>query len=143
MKVAVFAHGLENGSFAKLATTLIPEFQKLGIETEAVVSIGQPSDFAAFDFPVHKVGSGLRSIPALVGYLLSKCDCEPAPLVLGLVLGPLVDQHFRRALLVSNGDPSIFLSRPISASLLVITAVLLIITVVPPLRRRRDEMAAE
>lgn len=82
-------------------------------------------------------------IAALVGYVLSKCDCEPAPLVLGLVLGPLVDQHFRRALLVSDGDPLIFLQRPISAGFLAVTAVLLVMTVVPALRRRRDLMVEE
>ncbi|HEY4201281.1 MAG TPA: tripartite tricarboxylate transporter permease [Devosiaceae bacterium] len=82
-------------------------------------------------------------IAALAGYVLSKCNCEPAPLVLGLVLGPLIDQHFRRALLVSNGDPMIFLTRPISAGLLAVAVVLLIITIVPALRKRRDEMVEE
>jgi putative tricarboxylic transport membrane protein len=82
-------------------------------------------------------------ISALVGYVLHKCRCEPAPLVLGLVLGPLIDQHFRRALLVSNGDPSIFLTRPISAILMAIAVVLLVITIVPALRQRRDKIVEE
>lgn len=80
---------------------------------------------------------------ALVGYVLGKCGCEPAPLVLGFVLGPLIDQHFRRALLVSNGDPMIFLERPISAGLLAVALALLAITIVPALRKQRDRMVEE
>lgn len=79
----------------------------------------------------------------LAGYLLSRYACSPAPLILGLVLGPLVDEHFRRALLVSDGDPSIFLTRPISAGLLAVAALLIVITIIPALRRRRDEMVQE
>lgn len=80
---------------------------------------------------------------ALVGYVLGKCGCEPAPLVLGFVLGAMIDKHFRRALLVSGGDPTIFVERPISAGLLLVALVLLIVTVVPTLRRQRDRMVEE
>ncbi|MBL0928584.1 MAG: tripartite tricarboxylate transporter permease [Alphaproteobacteria bacterium] len=80
---------------------------------------------------------------ALIGYVLGKCNCEPAPLVLGFVLGAMIDKHFRRALLVSDGDPAIFIERPISAGLLAVAVLLLVITVVPGLRRQRDRMVEE
>ena len=54
----------------------------------------------------------------IVGYVLVKLGCEPAPLLLGFVLGPLLEEHLRRAMIISRGDPMIFLTRPISAALL-------------------------
>ncbi|HEX2221516.1 MAG TPA: tripartite tricarboxylate transporter permease, partial [Candidatus Limnocylindria bacterium] len=54
----------------------------------------------------------------LLGYILVKLGCEPAPLLLGFVLGPLLEEHLRRAMIISRGDPSIFVTRPISAVLL-------------------------
>jgi TctA family transporter len=57
----------------------------------------------------------------LLGFLFVKLDCEPAPLLLGFVLGPMMEEHLRRSLLLSRGDPSIFLTRPISLLLLLIT----------------------
>ncbi len=53
----------------------------------------------------------------ILGYVLVKLDCEPAPLLLGFVIGPMLEEHLRRAMLISRGDPSVFLTRPISAVL--------------------------
>ena len=61
----------------------------------------------------------------VIGYLLRKLQCEPAPLLLGFILGPMLEENFRRSLLVSSGDPSIFFTRPISLGFLVASAVLL------------------
>ena len=55
----------------------------------------------------------------ILGYFLIKLGCEPAPLLLGFVLGPLLEQHLRRALIISHGDPTVFLTRPISLALLI------------------------
>ncbi|WP_433831681.1 tripartite tricarboxylate transporter permease [Actinoplanes sp. CA-015351] len=74
----------------------------------------------------------------LLGYVLIKCGCEPAPLLLGFVLGPLLEENLRRALIISRGDPSVFLTRPISAALLLLAAAALAITVLPAIRQRRD-----
>ena len=82
-------------------------------------------------------------IASIGGYVLSKCECEPAPLILGLVLGPLLEENFRRALLVSNGDPAIFLSRPISLCLLMAAAGLLALIIVPVFRKERDAIVKE
>lgn len=60
----------------------------------------------------------------LLGFLFIKLECEPAPLLLGFVLGPMLEEHMRRALLLSRGDPSIFITRPISLILLVATLAL-------------------
>jgi putative tricarboxylic transport membrane protein len=79
----------------------------------------------------------------LIGYWMSKHDFEPAPLVLAFVLGPLIEENLRRAMLIARGDPTVFVSRPISAGLLLVAAVLLILAVLPMIRKRRDEVFVE
>jgi putative tricarboxylic transport membrane protein len=61
----------------------------------------------------------------LIGYFFIKAGFEPAPLLLGFILGPLMEENLRRALLISDGDPSVFVSSPISAGLLATSVVLL------------------
>ncbi|OGA43116.1 MAG: hypothetical protein A3G25_17365 [Betaproteobacteria bacterium RIFCSPLOWO2_12_FULL_63_13] len=78
-----------------------------------------------------------------VGYLFSKLNCEPAPLLLGFVLGPLMEENFRRALLLSDGDFSVFLTRPIPLVLLVITGALLASILLPAFRRTREKAFVE
>jgi putative tricarboxylic transport membrane protein len=67
----------------------------------------------------------------LIGYLFKKLDCEPAPLLLGFVLGPFMEENLRRAMLLSHGDPSVFVTRPISAGLLIAALILLGLIVLP------------
>ena len=76
----------------------------------------------------------------LIGYLLAKLRCEPAPLLLGAVLGPLMEQHFRRALVLSRGDFTTFITSPLSLALLVIAAVLVVIAMLPAIQKKRDEV---
>jgi TctA family transporter len=78
-----------------------------------------------------------------IGYLLLKLGCEPAPLVLGLVLGPMMEEYLRRALLISLGDPLILLSSPISAGFLIAAVALLASIAVPAIRSRREEALKE
>src|SRR5215470_15677716 len=85
----------------------------------------------------------LTGIFGLVGYWLSKHEFEPAPMLLGFVLGPLMEENLRRAMLIARGDPSTFLTRPISGSLLALAAFLLIIAVLPTIARKRDEVFVE
>ncbi|SDN41192.1 tripartite tricarboxylate transporter permease [Ensifer sp. YR511] len=79
----------------------------------------------------------------LFGYLMVRCGCEPAPFVLGFILGPMLEENLRRALTISQGDPSVFLTRPISLSLLVAAAALLALLVAPVFRNRREEIFQE
>jgi putative tricarboxylic transport membrane protein len=79
----------------------------------------------------------------LLGYVLVKLGAEPAPLLLGFVLGPLLEQHMRRALIISHGDPMTFLTRPVSLALLVVAVVALVLAVLPSIRRRREEVFRE
>jgi len=72
------------------------------------------------------------------GYVLRKLDCEPAPLLLGLILGPLLEENFRRSMSLSGGDFSIFFTRPISATLLIGAALLLGFVLLPAVRRQRE-----
>ena len=76
---------------------------------------------------------------AFVGYFFRKVGCEPAPLVLGFILGPLLEENLRRALLLSRGDPMTFIDNPLSAGLFIAAIVLLIAMIAPALRRRRAE----
>jgi putative tricarboxylic transport membrane protein len=79
----------------------------------------------------------------LIGYWMSKHDFEPAPLVLAFVLGPLIEENLRRAMLIARGDPSVFVTRPISAGLLLVAAALLALALLPMIRKRRDEVFVE
>ena len=75
-----------------------------------------------------------------VGYVLLKLDCEPAPMVLGYILGPMMEENLRRAMLMAKGDPSVFVTRPISLSFIIITVGILIVMVAPAVKRRRAEI---
>lgn len=79
----------------------------------------------------------------LVGYVLAKLRCEPAPLLLGFVLGPLLEEHLRRAMILARGDPSTFVTRPISGALLALAAVVLVVVLLPAVRKKRDEVFVE
>ncbi|MDB6454181.1 tripartite tricarboxylate transporter permease [Falsirhodobacter sp. 20TX0035] len=79
----------------------------------------------------------------VLGYILIKLKCEPAPLLLGFVLGPMMEEYFRRAMLLSRGDATVFISRPISAVILAIAAIALFSAFAPKLRRRREEIFVE
>ena len=79
----------------------------------------------------------------LFGYLLAKLKFEPAPLLIGFVLGPMMEEHMRRAMLLSRGDAMVFIERPISASLLAIGAIALGAMLLPAIRKKKDEALAE
>jgi putative tricarboxylic transport membrane protein len=79
----------------------------------------------------------------VLGYIFSRLGCEGAPFLLGLVLGPQMEEYFRRAMLLSRGDPSVFVQRPISLGLLIATAVLLIIMALPGIKKAREEAFQE
>jgi putative tricarboxylic transport membrane protein len=79
----------------------------------------------------------------LLGYVLRKLDCEPAPLLMGFVLGPALEENFRRALIVADGSFAMFVQRPISLALLLVAAALLVSVALPYIRRRRVEVFQE
>jgi TctA family transporter len=79
----------------------------------------------------------------LLGYVLIKLGCEPAPLLLGFVLGPLLENHMRRALIIAHGDPTTFVTRPISLVLLIVAAIALVLAVLPSIRRKREVVFQE
>ena len=71
------------------------------------------------------------------GYDASKWGCEAAPLILGFVLGPLMEENLRRAMLISRGDPSVFFTRPISLGMLLVSFALLLMVVMPQFQKKR------
>ncbi|MCZ7657987.1 MAG: tripartite tricarboxylate transporter permease [Xanthobacteraceae bacterium] len=85
----------------------------------------------------------MAAVFGLVGYWLIKHDFEPAPMMLGFVLGPLMEENLRRAMLIARGDATTFLTRPISAGLLAVAAALLVIAILPAIRGRREEVFVE
>ena len=80
---------------------------------------------------------------ALVGYTLVKFNFEPAPLTLGFVLGKMMEESLRQALIISRGDVMAFVERPISALLLMVAVIMLAIALLPKIRKRRDEVFVE
>lgn len=97
---------------------------------------------------VYSVNSNVFDLYAvagfgLMGYVLMKLRCEPAPLLLGFVLGPMLEENLRRAMILGRGDPTTFLTRPISATLLVMTVVVLVLVLLPSIRKKRNEVFVE
>jgi TctA family transporter len=78
-----------------------------------------------------------------IGYLFIKLGTEPAPLLLGFILGPMMEEYLRRALLLSRGDWSVFVTRPISAGLLAGAVLLLVIVLMPSVKSKREEAFVE
>jgi putative tricarboxylic transport membrane protein len=79
----------------------------------------------------------------LVGYALVKLGFEPAPLLLGFVLGRLMEENLRRALIISRGELTTFIERPISAGLLAVALILLVIAFLPAVQKEREEIFVE
>jgi putative tricarboxylic transport membrane protein len=86
---------------------------------------------------------GLMALFGLLGYMLLKFGCEPAPMLLGFILGPLMEENLRRAMLLSRGNPITFIERPLSAGLLAAAAGLLLLVVLPQFRKTREQAFQE
>ena len=89
-------------------------------------------------FDIH-----LTAFCGLLGYVFSKLECEPAPLILGFILGPMMEENLRRALLLSRGDPSVFFTRPLSLAFLLMAAAMLVVVALPSIRRKREDAFKE
>jgi len=85
----------------------------------------------------------LTAVFSMFGYILYKFGCEPAPMVLGFILGPLMEENLRRSLVISRGDPIVFIDRPISAVLLALTLGAIALIVLPQIRKKREEAFQE
>ncbi|MBK9245094.1 MAG: tripartite tricarboxylate transporter permease [Burkholderiales bacterium] len=81
----------------------------------------------------------VTAIFGAVGYLFYKLDCEPAPLILGFILGPMMEENLRRAMLLSRGDPTVFFTRPLSLALLLMALALVLVVAVPAIKSRRAQ----
>jgi TctA family transporter len=97
---------------------------------------------------VYTVGNSAFSVLVaaffgVLGYVFVRLECEPAPMILGFVLGPLMEDNLRRAMRISSGDPMIFVNRPISLWLLIAAGILLLIVALPTIRRKREEAFQE
>ena len=81
----------------------------------------------------------VRLVQALsvIGYVLAKLECERAPLILGYVLGPLIEEYLRRAMLLARGDATVFFTRPLSLAFMIGTVLILAVMIYPALRNNR------
>ena len=84
----------------------------------------------------------IMAVFGVLGYVCVKLECEPAPLILGFILGPLMEENLRRAMLLSRGDPLTFFVKPISLAFMIASAILLVIVALPAIRKTRDEAFA-
>jgi putative tricarboxylic transport membrane protein len=85
----------------------------------------------------------LAMLFGLLGYVFAKLGCEAAPLMLGFILGPMMEETLRRALLLSRGDPSVFVTNPISLCMLAAAAILLVVVILPAVRKKREDVFVE
>jgi TctA family transporter len=85
----------------------------------------------------------LAALFGFIGYVFIKLEVEPAPLLLGFVLGPMMEENLRRALLLSRGDPMVFVQRPISLTLLIVSTILVVMVAAPSIAKRREEAFQE
>jgi TctA family transporter len=97
---------------------------------------------------VYSVNSNVFDLYAvagfgLLGYALMKLKCEPAPLLLGFVLGPMLEENLRRAMILGRGDPTVFFTRPISLTILLLTLAVLVVVFLPQVRAKRDQVFVE
>jgi TctA family transporter len=83
------------------------------------------------------------AIFGVIGYMFIKLGAEPAPLLLGFILGPMMEENLRRAMLLSRGDWSVFVTRPLSAGLLAAAALLIVIVALPTVKHKREEAFVE
>jgi TctA family transporter len=85
----------------------------------------------------------LMALFGVLGYVFVKLGCEPAPMLLAFILGPLMEEYLRRAMLISRGDPWVFVQRPISATLLALAVLAMCAVLIPAFSRTRDEAFAD
>ncbi len=85
----------------------------------------------------------LMTVFGLLGYIFKKLDCEPAPMLLGFILGPMMEEFLRRAMLLSKGDPLVLLTRPLSAAMLALAAGVLVVLLLPAVRNTREQAFQE
>ena len=78
-----------------------------------------------------------------VAYVLLKLECEPAPLILGFILGPMMEENMRRTMMINFGDVTVFFTRPLSAAFLIAAVALLVVIALPSLRAKREEAMQE
>src|SRR2546423_800408 len=85
----------------------------------------------------------IMGVFGILGYICAKLECEPAPMILGFILGPLMEENLRRAMLLSRGDPTVFFTKPISAAFMFASIILLVIVATPAIRKKREEVFVE
>jgi putative tricarboxylic transport membrane protein len=92
----------------------------------------------AYSLSNNVLDIGLMVLFGGLGYAFYKLGCEPAPLLMGFILGPMLEENFRRSMSLSRGDPMIFVQRPISATILAATLMLLLMMILPAFRKTRE-----
>ena len=82
----------------------------------------------------------LTAFFGVIGFLWLRFEMQPAPMLLGFVLGPLMEENLRRALLISRGDATVFVTRPISCGFVIATVLIIIVMALPAIKARREQI---
>jgi len=85
----------------------------------------------------------MMALFGILGYFFYKLECEPAPLVLGFILGPMMEENLRRAMVMSSGNPIVLVTSPVSTGFLIAATILLCIVLAPSIRKKREEVFVE
>ncbi len=88
---------------------------------------------------IERVHHVVGAMFTFVGYIFYKLGCEPAPLLLGFILGPMMEENLRRALLLSRGDWTTFMTRPLSAGLLLAAVLMIVVVMLPSIQKKRED----
>jgi TctA family transporter len=85
----------------------------------------------------------LAAVVLVVGWVLERLDCGPGPLILGIILGPLLEENMRRAMTLSHGDPTVFVTQPISLAFLILALIVVVVFTLPAIVKREKAAVAQ
>ena len=98
------------------------------------------SSIGIYSVNTNSVELGLAAVFGFLGFVWIKLGCPAAPMLLGFVLGPMLEENLRRAMLISRGDPSVFLTRPISLAFIIVTLLIVLTMALPTVRKRSSKI---
>ena len=112
-------------------------------QTVAQITGGLASTIGVYSVANNPVDLVIMAAFGVFGIACLKLGMEPTPMALGVVLGPLMEENLRRAMLLARGDPTVFVTRPISAGLIFASVVVLVLLALPAFRKKREEVFRE
>ena len=125
--------------FAKMPSSVIAHGSMIEWNPAIATAVDYEAELAVV------IGRSAKNIPPeealnyVFGYTCAKLNAEPAPMLLGFIIGPMMEEYLRRALLLSHSDPLVFVQRPISATMLGLAVAAMVVVMLPTLKKKREE----